>query len=103
MVLPEAEDEPELVDPIDEPVEEPVAPMVAPLEPVAPALPCVPVVPIGVCCELCCPAPTAGLFTLGLGGVPCAMAEPMTATVARPANRPLMWFDADIALTPDGD
>jgi hypothetical protein len=30
----------------------------------------VPVLPMGVVCELCWPAPTAGSFELGFGGVP---------------------------------
>ncbi|HWP10756.1 MAG TPA: hypothetical protein VNN06_02960 [Ramlibacter sp.] len=63
------------------PVLEPLAPaavlpvlgVVPVLEPLAPAavlpVPGVPVLPMGVDCELCCPAPVAGSFVAGSGGV----------------------------------
>ena len=70
-----------------------VAPLVA-----MPAPPGVPVSPMGVFCELCWPAPVAGLATAGLGGVDCAKAVPMAATVTRPAMRPLM---ETVMLTPE--
>lgn len=53
-----------------------------------------PVVPIGVPCELCWPAPVAALGLAVVGGVPCAMAVPTTATVAKPASNVFSVFDA---------
>ena len=78
-----------LVEPV--PVEPVVVEDVVP-EAVEP--PGVPVVPIGVCCELCWPAPVAASFLAGLGGLPWAIAVPMTATAATPASRPLRFLDA---------
>lgn len=64
-------------------LELPVAAVLPPVLPVVPVLPVegaalplpvagVPVLPIGVVCELCWPAPVAGSFTAGFGGVACA-------------------------------
>ena len=62
--------------------------------PVAAPPPPTPVVPIGVPCELCWPAPVAAFGLAVVGGVPCAIAVPTTATVARPASHVLSVFDA---------
>ena len=72
-----------------------VEPMLLPVdpEPLVGPLAGVPVSPIGVFCELCWPAPTGALLTAGFGGLPCAMAVPMTAVAATPASRPLMCLD----------
>jgi hypothetical protein len=59
--------------------------------PAAPPPAGVPVVPIGVACELCWPAPTAGFVTLALGGLPWASATPKTAASAV-AIAPLVNF-----------
>jgi hypothetical protein len=56
----------------------------------------VPVVPIGVCCELCWPAPTGALLTAGLGGLPWATAVPANAMAATPASR--IWMDLDAIM-----
>ena len=50
----------------------------------------VPVAPIGVFCELCCPAPLAGLGVAVVGGLPWAMAVPTSAAVARAAALRIM-------------
>ncbi len=81
------------LEPDDEPALEPAAVPVVAL-PVLP--PWVPVVPMGVLCELCWPAPVAALGLAVVGGVPCAMAVPTTATVARPASNVFSGFDAVI-------
>ncbi|MEO6624994.1 MAG: hypothetical protein ABIN37_09195, partial [Burkholderiaceae bacterium] len=60
------------------------------------APPGVPVVPIGVPCVLCCPAPTGALLDLSIAA-PCAMAVPISANVATPASRPLIFIDTVIA------
>ncbi|MDQ6881911.1 MAG: hypothetical protein M3150_07445 [Pseudomonadota bacterium] len=73
-----------------------VEPMLLPvveLEPLVGPLPGVPVSPIGVFCELCWPAPTGALLTAGFGGLPCAMAVPMTAMAATPVSRPLICLN----------
>jgi hypothetical protein len=62
--------------------------------------PGVPVVPMGVDCELWVPAPVAGFFAAGLGGVLWAMAVPIIATAAMPASRRLAWLDAVMEGTP---
>jgi signal-induced proliferation-associated 1 like protein 3 len=85
------------VEPAVLPVPEPV---VAPIEPEPEVPPGVPVVPIGVFCVLRWPAPVAGLAELVVGGALWATAVPTTATVAKPASRPLICCDAVIALTP---
>lgn len=111
MVLPEPEVEPLVLGMDAEPdvlPVEPEAPMLL-LDPVVPDEPLVaaaeppagvPVVPIGVSWVLRWPAPIGALAELGLGGVDWAKAVPTKATVARPASRPLSWFDAVIAVTP---
>jgi hypothetical protein len=96
---------PEPIVELDEPValdEEPegMVPLVAPVLPLAPVPPVlppgVPVVPMGVFCELCWPAPVAGLGLAGLGGVLWATAVPTTATVAKPASSDFSAFDVFI-------
>jgi hypothetical protein len=82
-----------LPEPVEPEAVEPVEPLALdPVEP--PVAPGVPVVPIGVPCELCWPAPVGALVDPEVGGVPCAMAVPITATAAAPASRPLMDVDA---------
>jgi hypothetical protein len=83
-------------------LELPVAAVPPPVLPAVPVLPVaapapvvgVPVLPIGVVCVLCWPAPVAGSFTAGFGGVACAKALPAMATAARPASSPFNWVDA---------
>jgi hypothetical protein len=77
-------------------LELPVAAVLPPVLPVVAPAPVVgvPVLPIGVVCVLCWPAPVAGSFTAGLGGVACAKALPAMATAARPASSPFNWVDA---------
>jgi len=93
-------------------VDEPLAPMFEELPLLVVLLavllvvpPGVPVLPIGVLCELCCPAPTAGSLAAVFGGVLCAIAAPATAT-ATPARtalrdavmiRGLLGLDLEIA------
>jgi hypothetical protein len=80
--------------PEDVPVEPMFVPPLLLLVPaVAPPLG-VPVVPIGVCCELCWPAPVGAFLTAGLGGLPWAIAVPIKAREAAPASRPRVIFDA---------
>ena len=49
----------------------------------------VPVLPMEVDCELCWPAPTAGSFAAGFGGVLCAKADAAMPAAAIPASMPL--------------
>lgn len=124
-VLPEPIDEPEFIDEPEPVLPEPMPlmPLMLPLplvepeavepepiepdeepEPVEPAVPGVPVMPIGVPCVLCCPAPV-GAGLAGFGGVLWAIAVPMKATAATPANRPLRFLDAvmeDLLVCVDG-
>ena len=44
----------------------------------------VPVGPIGVCWLLCWPAPTGALRTAGLGGLPWAIAVPISFAISQP-------------------
>ena len=82
--------------------------LVAPLAPMLPVEPedvpllfaGVPVLPIGVACVLRWPAPSAGSFEPGFGGLLCANAEPAMAMAAKPASTLLMWVDAFISETP---
>src|SRR4051812_49008962 len=56
---------------------------------------------MSVCCELCWPAPSAGLVMAGFGGTPCATATPMAPTAETPATSPANFLNALIATTPE--